>query len=107
MKQPLYKFGDTLQEAAGTTFTVGTIFFDINCFFYGKDRQSLCFNEDQLRIYTEPARLKKVYQFVYKYKDSSPILTQDLYDNDTDFRSTLSFIDLEYIRLANTFEVPE
>lgn len=112
MQQPKFTFGDKVELIdSNTIFTVSHIYFDrAGVYRYSSDEQCFAHEEDMLKLYVEPPRTKKVYQFIFKLEDQSPVLSNELWDSEEDFYSHSSASVsgyIEYIKLANTFEVPE
>lgn len=114
MKQPKFKFGDKVELINSfTIFTISNIYFNLaqTHYHYSSDSASFAHREDELKLYVEPPRIKKVYQFLFKLEGMQPTLGYDLWDSEQQFREHLFDLNrkssIEYIKLANTFEVPE
>lgn len=112
LKQPKFKFGDKVIRGF-TVFIVRNINYNSQNgnYFYSSDITEAQYIEYDLELYEGPPRTKKVYQFIFKLEGGMPTVGYDLWDSEEQFREHLFGYNrkqsVEYIKLANTFEVPE
>jgi hypothetical protein len=116
MKQPKFKFGDKVTTET-IQFVVGVISYSTwsEKYTYSSDIDypySVSYYEEDLQLYVEPPKTKKVYQFLFKLEGQRPLLRAELWNSEEDLRYHLAHSinareNIEYIKLANTFEVPE
>jgi hypothetical protein len=122
LKQPKFKFGDKLilpESRRGPPHNSLPYFEVLNIkyadifdayVYIGIDNRNYIYESDA-ELFVEPPRTKKVYQFIYKTDGRPPLMGDRLCDNQEQFREYLlefnNVSTIEYIEIANTFEVPE